>query len=144
MNNLILNLPHSGVMVLIDKVVSVDKESACTKSIIKDCVFVENGKFDSYQIIEIMAQTLGIYKNYHEKNNSSRIAFLVGSRKFNIYRSFLNIGEEIEIIAKLSMQDENGFGLYDCQAWCGNELVANAVLSVLNPDKEMFEELKNA
>ena len=42
------------------------------------------------------------------------------------------------------MQDENGFGLYDCQAWCGNELVANAVLSVLNPDKEMFEELKNA
>ncbi|PPB55767.1 thioester dehydrase [Campylobacter hyointestinalis subsp. hyointestinalis] len=136
-------LPHSKDMVLVDEVLFVDKCSVQTKSVIKDSPFIKDGKFMSYSLIEIMAQTLGLYKSHIYKKSGANIAFLIGSRKFEVFLNHLKIGDEIHTKAVLSLQDESGFGVYDCEVFLGFTLIARAKISVFNPSKEKFLELKN-
>ncbi|MSN96700.1 thioester dehydrase [Campylobacter sp. FMV-PI01] len=137
-------IPHSGVMVLVDEVVFVDDVSIITKSVIKNSPFINDGKFLSFQLIEIMAQSLGVYKSCNDKTSANDVAFLIGCRKFEILKPFLEIGDEILIDAKLSIQDESGFGVYDCKCYLDKILVAKASISVFNPNKEKLAEIKNA
>ncbi|MCR8700021.1 thioester dehydrase [Campylobacter ureolyticus] len=137
-------LPHSGVMILVDEMIFVSESEIKTKSVIKDSPFLRNGKFYTYGLIEIMAQSLGLYKSYHDKTNSKDLAFLIGCRKFQIFKPFLKIADEVLTYAKLSMQDESGFGVYDCECSVGDLLIAKATISVFNPDKEKLVEIKNA
>lgn len=136
-------LPHSKNMVLVDEILSCDGAKISTKSKIKESPFLKNGKFPSYQLIEIMAQTLGIYRSQNSKNGAQNLAFLVGSRKFEIFKNELEINDEIITKAALSIQDENGFGVWDCECFLNEKLIARAILSVLNPSAEKINELKN-
>lgn len=136
-------LPHSGVMILVDEMIFVNESEIKTKSVIKNSPFLKDGKFYSYALIEIMAQTLGLYKSYHNKTDSNDLAFLTGCRKFEIYKPFLEVGDEILTYAALSMQDSSGFGVYDCECYLGEFLVVRATISVFNPDKEMLRKIKD-
>ncbi|GKH60015.1 thioester dehydrase [Campylobacter ureolyticus] len=136
-------LPHSGVMILVDEMIFIDELEITTKSLIKDSPFLKDGKFYSYGLIEIMAQSLGLYKSYHDKTNSNDIAFLTGCRNFEIFKPFVEVGDEIKTHARLSMQDESGFGVYDCECYLGEFLVVRATISVFNPDKEMLRKIKD-
>ncbi len=135
-------LPHSGEMILVDSVISVDKQSIKTKSVITPSPFIQNGKFATFNLLEIMAQSLGLYKSYIYDSGSS-VGFVVGSRKFEIFKPFLNIDDEVICEAVLSTQDESGFGVYECSCEVSGEVVAKARLSVFSPSIEKLEELKN-
>ena len=63
---------------------------------------------------------------------------------FEIYKNSLNIGDEVVIKSAVSIQDENGFSVWQSEIWLKDELVAKATLSVLSPSKEQFLEFKNA
>lgn len=143
MTNIENLLPHSGAIVLIDEILDVDEKSIRVKTTIKKSPFLQNDRFYSYQLIEVMAQSLGLYRAHNDKKNTTKIAFLIGCRKFEIYKPYLNLGDEIEINSELSFQDENGFGVYDSAILLNGNIIAKASLSVLNPSYEMFEELKN-
>ncbi|AII15482.2 putative 3-hydroxylacyl-[acp] dehydratase [Campylobacter iguaniorum] len=136
-------LPHSGDMVLVDEIIFVNTQSIKTRTTIKNSEFIKNGKFPSYVLIEIMAQTLGLYKSFLDKNSAQKLAFLIGSRKCELFRPNLEIGDVVDINASISIQDESGFGVYDCEAFVSDGLVARAKLSVLNPSDKMMIRLKN-
>lgn len=136
-------LPHSGEMVLIDEVVSHGADEICVKSVIKsDNAFLENGKFPTYKALEMMAQSLGAYKGLYAKSNF-KLGFLIASRKFEIFKPNLEPGDEILIKSKMSLQDENGFGVWDSEIYLKDFLVARASLSVLSPSLESFLEMRN-
>ena len=69
---------------------------------------------------------------------------VIGVRDFEIYKNSLNIGDEVVIKSAVSIQDENGFSVWQSEIWLKDELVAKATLSVLSPSKEQFLEFKNA
>lgn len=137
-------LPHGTPIVLIDEILEFKQDYIKTKSIIKsDNNFLDNDKFATHKSIEMMAQALGIYdsKMRELKGTKSGFGFLLGSRKFEIFRPFLDVADEVVIEARCSLQDEEGFGIYDCELYANGELAARARLNVVSPDDEFVQRI---
>lgn len=147
-------LPHSGAMVLIDEILEVGADFIITKSIVKnhaefcECVAdsVHNdGKYfalPTYKSIELMAQSLGIFRALNEKGSGSKLGFLLGARRFKILRPF--IMNEARIKVAISMQDSSGMGVYDCEVFENDALIATASISALNPSADFLSHIKGA
>lgn len=137
-------IPHTNDMILIDEIVEYDKDSIITKAIVKDSIFCDNNGLPAYCMLEMMAQSLGAYKGLINQSSSNKLAFLVGSRELSFEIDFIKQGSIILISAISSMQDANGFGIWDCVAKIDDNIVAKAIISVYNPDEKTIKELKNA
>ena len=128
-------LPHSSAITLIDEILEfIPCESIKVRSVINEQnPFLEEGRFHTQKAIEMMAQSLGIYdsKMRELRGEKAIFGFLLGSRKFEIFRPYFNVGDEIVIVSKCSIQDESGF--------VNGELSARAVLNVMSPDEEFVK-----
>ena len=136
-------LPHSSAITLIDEILEfIPCESIKVRSLINEQnPFLEDGKFMTQKAIEMMAQSLGIYdsKMRELRGEKAIFGFLLGSRKFEIFRPYFKMGDEIVIVSKCSIQDESGFGVYDSELFVNGELGARAVLNVMSPDEEFVK-----
>lgn len=164
-------LPHSGEMVLVDEIIEVGADFIITKTIIKNhtifCESIESvgesgesksvadssesqdsgesGEsqslaFPTYKAIELMAQSLGIFRALNEKGSGSKLGFLLGARRFEILRPFILREARTKVV--VSMQDSSGMGVYDCEIFEGESLVARASISALNPSNEFLSQIK--
>lgn len=163
-------LPHSGEMVLIDEIIEVGADFIITKTIIKNhAIFCEslesvgessescgkaqdsidsrdskhssqNFAFPTYKAIELMAQSLGIFRALNEKGSGSKLGFLLGARRFEILRPFIVSEARTKVV--VSMQDSSGMGVYDCEIFEGENLIARASISALNPSNEFLSQIK--
>ena len=152
-------LPHSGEMVLVDEIIEVGADFIITKTIIKNhaifCESIEsvgesqdsaeahdsqNLAFPTYKAIELMAQSLGIFRALNEKGSGSKLGFLLGARRFEILRPFILREARTKVV--VSMQDSSGMGVYDCEIFEGENLVARASISALNPSNEFLSQIK--
>ena len=141
-------LPHSSAITLIDEILEfIPCESIKVRSVINEQnpflqnPFLEEGRFHTQKAIEMMAQSLGIYdsKMRELRGEKAIFGFLLGSRKFEIFRPYFKVGDEIVIVSKCSIQDESGFGVYDSELYVNGELGARAVLNVMSPDEEFVK-----
>ena len=135
-------IPHSGEMVLVDEIVEINTEQICVKTTIRENnAFLENGVFPVYKALEIMAQSLVVFRGSTDKESCNKLGFLLGSRRFEILKPSVKIGDTLLVKTKISMQDSNGLGVYDSAVHLGEELIAKATISVLNPNEEMLEKM---
>lgn len=142
MNKISFLLPHSPDMVFIYEIISHTNTSiVCKATIIDDERHLENNKFYTYKCIEIMAQSLGVLSSLVNKDKAANIGFLLGSRVFNIYKPYLNVGDRVTVKSYVSSCDETGFGVYESYIYLDNELYADARLSVLSPSSSQLEEM---
>lgn len=159
-------LPHSGEMVLIDEIIEVGADFIITKTIIKNhAIFCEslesvgessesqvstdscdsthssqNFAFPTYKAIELMAQSLGIFRALNEKGSGSKLGFLLGARRFEILHPYIFSEARTKVV--VSMQDSSGMGVYDCEIFEGANLIARASISALNPSNEFLSQIK--
>lgn len=137
-------LPHSGEMVLIDKVLEISADCIVTQTnLANHALFCEsNGGFVAFKGIELMAQSLGILRGVAEVSSRKKLGFLLGARNFKMFAPF--IFDCAITKAKISMQGENGLGVYDCEIFEGDfsRLVATASISTLNPSDEFLAQIK--
>ena len=96
----------------------------------------------TYKSIELMAQSLGIFRALNEKGSGSKLGFLLGARRFKILRPF--IMREARIKVAVSMQDSSGMGVYDCEVFENDALIATASISALNPSADFLSHIKGA
>ncbi|RDU56715.1 thioester dehydrase [Helicobacter sp. MIT 99-5507] len=137
-------MPHSGDMVLIDSIVERRNDFISTKTIInKDNPFLENNLFPAFNTLEIMAQSLVVFRGLSDKSSSFRLGFLLGARKFEIYKPYLKIKDEL-ITKTIISEDFNGMGVYESSVFVNDELVASANISLFNPSKEQLDEILKA
>ena len=54
----------------------------------------------------------------------------------------MKIGANLRIKTTMSMQDESGFGLYECEVYENQNIVASANISLLNPSEEILVKIK--
>lgn len=142
--NKILKLPHSGDMVLINKILSYgDDYVEVSADISADNAFLEADKFYTYKAVEMMAQSLGAFLGLHKKDGFT-MGFLLGVREFEIFKDHLKVGDSVRIRSKISLQDDSGFSVCNCELFLKDELIASAILSVLSPDEKKFLEIKDA
>lgn len=143
-------IPQSLEMVLIDELVEVSEQTICTKSYIKpDNAFLQQGKFPSYNVLEIFAQSLALWRTKQEKSkkdsstaqNHNKLGFLLGARGFEIFTPYVAVGEAVQAHLQVSMQDENGLGVYEGEAFVGGKLIAKTSLTALNPNDEFLAQI---
>lgn len=137
-------IPHSGAMVLVDDIIEKKDDFISVKTLIKDGnPFLKDDKFPTFNTLEIMAQSLVVYRGYNDQSSSNRLGFLLGARKFEIIKPNLNIGDELITKTQIS-EDFDGMGVYESAVYVENELVASARISVFNPSKEQLDEILKA
>ena len=130
-------LPQSGYMVFLDEIKEIKQgEITCSVKIPQNSPFVVDGKLESYTYIEIMAQTIAAYAG---SNDKIELGFLLSCRKMDIFRPFVCVGDELVIKATESLSDGAGMFVFDCEILLGDECIARASLSVLNPSKEFLQ-----
>ena len=134
-------LPHSGAMVLLDSVLSVDRESLRAEVNIRlDTVFFENDGVGSWVGIEYMAQAIAAHAGYLSslRGDSVKVGFLLGARRYECRQPSFPLGSVLKISVQKILQAENGLGAFECriddnQDSTGNP-VAVATVTVFQPE----------
>jgi len=127
-------LPHSGAMVLLDKVIDYDGESLAAELTVRnDGLFSNDANIPAWAGIEYMAQAIGAYAGIKAilAGEPIRLGYLLGTRRYNSNVSSFAAGTALTVRISNIMQDEL-LGVFDCQIKGeGIEITAN--LNVYQP-----------
>lgn len=129
-------LPHSGHMVLIDRVLAYNSHRVITETdATHDTVFAENGQLPAWAYPEIMAQAIGALAGALavDAGEAVRLGYLLGTRKLTLHHGDLPLPATLRTEAQESTRDASGFGVFDCRLYHGDTILAEAALNVYVP-----------
>ncbi|WP_301673049.1 ApeP family dehydratase [Neisseria blantyrii] len=142
-------LPHSGRMVLIDRITRYSDDFVEAGAQIKpDHILLVGGILPYTAFIELMAQAVGAYAGLQARKNAQpvRLGFLLGTRKLEIFAQSVPVGTHLLATAHVSIQDAGGMGVFDCELrWTdapetssetlpSDGILARASLNVYSPE----------
>lgn len=142
-------LPHSGRMVLIDRITRYGDDFVEAGAQIKpDHILLAGGILPYTAFIELMAQAVGAYAGIQSRKNARpvRLGFLLGTRKLEIFAQSVPVGTHLLAMAHMSIQDAGGMGVFDCELrWTdapetssgtlpSDGILARASLNVYSPE----------
>lgn len=142
-------LPHSGRMVLIDRITRYGDDFVEAGAQIKpDHILLAGGILPYTAFIELMAQAVGAYAGIQAQKNARpvRLGFLLGTRKLEIFAQSVPVGTHLLATAHMSIQDAGGMGVFDCELrWTdapetssgtlpSDGILARASLNVYSPE----------
>lgn len=133
-------LVHKPPMVLLDKFIEADSESAyCKVFITPESLFYspEQKGVPVYVGIEYMAQTIAAYSGAlaQREGGDPKVGFLLGTRKYSPTQTLFTNGQELHIKATKVVQDSNGLSVFECSIAADEEenAVVQAKLNVFQP-----------
>jgi predicted hotdog family 3-hydroxylacyl-ACP dehydratase len=127
-------IPHSGCMVLLDRIVAHDHQSLTAELVVRDDgLFGDHEAVPAWVGIEYMAQTIAAYVGVRarEANDPIRLGFLLGTRRYLTNVGIFKVGAVLTIQADKIYQDE-GLGVFDCRIH-GLDVEITAKLNVYQP-----------
>ena len=145
MNKEILNyIPHRRTMVLVDQIVSKDKDNFAVQINIKESslLYCDKG-VPSYCAIEYMAQSVAAYSSlFLEKNESaSKVGFIVSIRAYKSSRDFFKKGEKLKVKVNPVMFVSNS-GTFSCELFIGGKVISKARITAYVPSQSELEKMK--
>ncbi len=129
-------ISHSGDMIFIDEVKEFSDTFIRVGSKIKPTnPLLQDGKLPHFVYLEIMAQCISALAGIKAKQNSEKLALnlLLGCRNFDILKPSVDVGSELKIQAKSSLESEEGFGIYECFLYENDTMIAKGNLNVYSP-----------
>jgi predicted hotdog family 3-hydroxylacyl-ACP dehydratase len=138
-------LPHRGQMLLIDKIIRVDSEKAVTESLVKDdWPLCKTHRVNPIIIIEIAAQTAGIYIAWNQEKEKKRTGkergWLVGISSASFFTDQIRTGSTISthVTSKLSVDT---YMKLNGHTYAGGAPIGEIGLQLFweDPDTEMNE-----
>ena len=134
-------LPHSGQMVLLHRVVSVDDETLCAEvRLHPGSMLAGDQGVGAWVGIEYMAQAVAAYAGIKSKRAGEPIkpGFLLGTRRYTSNVGSFDVGTTLTIQVKNIIQDDK-LSVFDCKIQgAGIEISAN--LNVYQPSIESRQE----
>lgn len=125
-------LPQQEPFVMVGKLVSFDMEKTVTKTVISDSnLFVEDGTFSAYGVIENIAQTCAArigYINKYILKKGIRLGFIGAIRNLRIHR-LPRVGETIETTV-LTLEEVFGMTLVSASVRAGDEVIADSEMKI--------------
>ncbi|PUA19786.1 hotdog family protein [Glaciimonas sp. PCH181] len=110
-------LPHSGVMVLLDRVIAVDQESLCAEVTIRpDSLFMGSDGVGSWVGVEYMAQAIAAFAGYNARlqDEAVKMGFLLGTRRYEAHCDRFVSGSVLMVKVQRVLQADNGIGSFEC------------------------------
>ena len=136
-------MPHSGPMVLLDRVVAADDESLCAEVRVRaHSLFFVDGAIGGWVGLEYMAQAIGAFAGYRSRLRGEpvRIGYLLGTRHYECKQPSFALGSRLEIYVKRVLQSQDGLAAFDCRIDDETGMVASANVTVFQSadgDKSM-------
>ena len=131
-------VPHTGIMALLEQVVSWNGEEIVTSVVIDQSAPFCNGEgVPAWFGLEYMAQTIAAYAGIKAKelDQAVKIGFLLGTRRYECSKNSFRVGELIRVSAREEVQGSNGLSAFNCCIFDGEDkLVAQANLNVFQPE----------
>lgn len=129
-------VPHRGPMLLVDRLLDDDAESARAEATVKPGqLFLTEAGLPAWVGIELMAQTVAAWAGARAllAGDPVRLGFLLGSRRYEATRPCFPVGARLEIEARQELVAENGLAVFACRILEAAEVVATAHLNVFQP-----------
>ena len=129
-------VPHTGPMVLLDRLLSVDEDSLCAEvGIRSDTLFCGPDGVGAWVGIEYMAQAIAAWTGYHARLRCEpiKLGFLLGTRRYECSRPLFMLGSVLRVHVERLFQNENGMGAFECFIDNEEERVATATVTVFQP-----------
>jgi len=127
-------IPHSGRMVLLDRIIDFDEQSLSAELTVRDDGLLGDDKsVAAYVGIEYMAQAVAAYTGIQAKQAGEpiKLGFLLGTRRYTSNVGNFAVGTLLTIQVKNIMQDDK-LGVFDCKIHAtGIEITAS--LTVYQP-----------
>lgn len=131
-------IAHRGTMLLLDRVLAFDTESASAEyAPRRDAWYADaNGDMPAWIGIELMAQTIAAHASLHKRSTGTppRQGVLLGTRRYASTLPVFAAGVTLLVRATLTYRDASGLGAYECSISAGGEGLASATLKVFEPD----------
>jgi len=139
-------LPHSGRMVLLNRVIEFDEENMVAEVIVRDDGLFGHGNGNTVPAwlgIEYMAQTIaalgGMKRRLAGKNLNP--GFLLGTRRYDCNVGLFAVGSVLTVSVKRLVEDQ-GLGVFDCRI-TAEGILASAKLNVYQPDTAINRVITN-
>ena len=127
-------IPHSGDMVLLDRIVNCDGQGLTAELVVRgDGLLGDEQTVPAWAGIEYMAQAIAAYAGVmaRQANEPIRLGFLLGTRRYNSNIAAFKVGAMLTIRVEKIIQDDS-LGVFDCRILGeGVEITAN--LNVYQP-----------
>ena len=130
-------VPHRGAMLLLEKLLSADAESAVAQvTVPRDGLFLQDAGMPAWVGLEYMAQTVAAWAGWQsvQAGGAVKLGFLLGTRKYQCAQSFFAPGSVLRVSVRCELIGENGLGMFDCQIHAQDAEVATARISVYEPE----------
>lgn len=133
-------VPHSGTMLLLDRLVAVGAEYLQAEvTITGQSQFTGPQGVGSWVGIEYMAQAVAAFAGYEggirgpDAKARPKIGFLLGTRHYTAHCGYFAIGSTLLIHAQCLFRADNGLGSFDCHIEQDGQRLADAILTVFQP-----------
>ena len=137
-NDVAALLPHSGKMVLLDRVIAFGEDFLIAESELReDNILLKNNRLPSFVGTEIMAQGVAAWAGCKciGAGQPISLGYWIGSRKLSLHCADIPVGSKLTINIRLSIEDASGFGIFDCQLIDrdSQQVLIEGALSVFRP-----------
>lgn len=129
-------VPHSGRMILLDRVVAADGESLTAEVTIRaDALFAGAQGVGAWVGVEYMAQTIAAYAGARalQRAEKAKIGVLVGTRRYSCNVPYFPLGATLRIVARREAHSEDHLESFAC-CITGDGILADAAVTVFQPD----------
>lgn len=138
-------VPHSGVMLLLDRVLAADEDSLCAEVTMRpDSLFMGADGVGSWVGVEYMAQAIAAFAGYAArlKGEEVKMGFLLGTRRYEAKCDRFMSGMVLRVVVRRILLADNGIGSFECQIEDASHIVlAQATITVFQPhDMHVFLE----
>lgn len=156
-----LFLAQRPPMQMIDEAVELFAEGAASKTVIRadNLLCRQTGSFPSLGLIEVMAQTIGIFAGSRQLREGARpsAGLLLGTRKMLFDVSALPAGAELYCRVEKAFESDEGLWQFNCSvSWVNAPVhpgesrgdhgrpIGSATLTVFNPPAGYFDDHRSA
>ena len=129
-------VPHRPPMLLLDELVSSDDEhTVCAVTIRPDSMFAEAGRVPAWVALEYCAQCVAVFAGLRARSRGEppRLGLLVAARDLTLEVDAFEQGDVLQVSVR-SVFGESRVGRFECEVRRAGIAVANATLSVYQPD----------
>lgn len=123
-------------MLLIDRLLARDEDSVTVEAVIRaDNQFGTAEGVPVWIGIEYMAQAIAAWAGCRAlaRNETVRLGFLLGTRRYECSRQHFAFGQRLRIEARRELFGDNGLGMFACRILDGETEIAKANVSVFEP-----------
>lgn len=128
-------IPHTGSMVLLDRIIDYDDQGLTAELAVRGDGLLggDDKAVPAWAGIEYMAQAIAVYAGVmaRQAGEPIRLGFLLGTRRYSSNVAAFKVGSTLTIQVKKIMQDDN-LGVFDCRI-LGDGVEVTANLNVYQP-----------